>query len=130
MFNSIGNHAPTSTFLTNWPADVATSISGGQYQMEPYCCVNGITPKDYATAWYAFDEGNARFYVLRRLLGHRLTSRHRQQYEDDYDLHWAPGAQHDESTWLKKDLAAHSGKLKFCRFSLSAVLQNQSSPAF
>lgn len=128
MFNSIGNHAPTSTFLTNWPADVATSISGGQYQMEPYCCVNGITPKDYATAWYAFDEGNARFYVLDASWDPANLGTG-SQYEDDYDLHWAPGAQHDESTWLKKDLAAHSGKLKFAVFHYPLYSDQSSQPS-
>jgi hypothetical protein len=64
LFNSIGNHAPTSTFLTEWPADVTASASGGQYQMESYCCIDGIAAKNYGTGWYAFDEGDARFYVL------------------------------------------------------------------
>src|SRR2546430_1134557 len=63
MFNAEGNHAPTTTFRDTWPADVVTADSGGQYQMEPYCCVDGITAKDYMTRWYAFDEGNTRFYI-------------------------------------------------------------------
>ena len=29
MFNSEGNHAPTTTFLTNWPSAVAAAASGG-----------------------------------------------------------------------------------------------------
>jgi hypothetical protein len=47
MFHSIGNHAPTTTFLTNWPSDAVVAASGGTYQMESYCCVDGITTKTY-----------------------------------------------------------------------------------
>ena len=32
--------------------------------METYCCVNGTNSASYPSAWYAFDAGNARFYVL------------------------------------------------------------------
>jgi hypothetical protein len=112
MFNALGNHAPTSTFLVNWPSDAVTAASGGQNQMESYCCVDGITAKSYATTWYAFDEGNARFYILDASwdAGNVGTG---SQYQDDYDVHWAPGAQHDEYTWLASDLAAHPGELKF-----------------
>ncbi len=115
LFNSIGNHAPTSTFLTNWPSDAVTAASGGQYQMESYCCVDGITAKNYMTGWYAFDEGNARFYILDASWdGANLGTG--SQYQDDYDVHWAPGAQHDEYTWLQNDLAAHPTGLKFAVF--------------
>ncbi len=115
MFNSIGNHAPTTTFRDTWPADAVTAASGGQYQMESYCCVDGITARDYMTGWYAFDEGNTRFYILDASWdGANLGTG--SQYQDDYDVHWAAGAQHDEYTWLQNDLAAHPAALKFAVF--------------
>jgi len=131
MFNSMGNHAPTSTFLTNWPSDAVTAASGGQYAMESYCCVDGITTKDYATAWYAFNEGNARFYILDASWDAANLGTG-SQYKDDYDVHWAPGAQHDEYTWLANDLAAHPGALKFAIFHypLHSDQSSQNSDSF
>ncbi len=128
MFNSIGNHAPTSTFLTNWPADTVTAASGGQYQMETYCCIDKITTKDYGTGWYAFDEGNARFYVLDASWDPANLGTG-SQYRDDYDTHWAHGAQHDEYTWLRKDLAAHPTGLKFAVFHYPLHSDQTSQPS-
>src|SRR6266542_2086236 len=128
MFNSIGNHAPTSTFLTSWPADVVSSSSGGQYQIESYCCVDRITAKDYGTGWYAFDEGNARFYILDAAWDPANLGTG-SQYQDDYDTHWAPGAQHDEYTWLRSDLAAHPAALKFAVFHYPLHSDQSSQPS-
>jgi hypothetical protein len=128
MFNSIGNHAPTSTFITQWPADVVTSASGGQYQMESYCCADGITARNYGTGWYAFDEGNARFYILDAAWDPANLGKG-SQYRDDYDTHWAPGAQHDEYTWLNKDLAAHPAELKFAVFHYPLHSDQSSQPS-
>jgi hypothetical protein len=128
MFNSIGNHAPTSTFLTEWPADAVASTSGGQYQMESYCCVDGITAKDYGTGWYAFDEGHARFYILDASWDPANLGTG-SQYQDDYDTHWAPGAQHDEYTWLRNDLAAHPAELKFAIFHYPLYSDQTSQPS-
>jgi hypothetical protein len=128
MFNSIGNHAPTSTFLTEWPADVVTAASGGQYQMESHCCVNGITAKDYGTGWYAFDQGDARFYILDAAWDPANLGRG-SQYQNDYDTHWAPGAQHDEYTWLRHDLAAHPRELKFAIFHYPLHSDQTSQPS-
>src|SRR6266700_1839666 len=128
MFNSIGNHAPTSTFLTTWPADVVSSSSGGQYQIESYCCVDRITAKDYGTGWYAFDEGNARFYILDAAWDPANLGTG-SQYQDDSDTHWAPGAQHDEYTWLRSDLAAHPTALKFAVFHYPLHSDQSSQPS-
>jgi len=128
MFNSIGNHAPTSTFLTEWPADAVTATSGGQYQMESYCCADGIAAKDYGTGWYAFDEGNARFYLLDAAWDPANLGTG-SQYQDDSDTHWAPGAQHDEYTWLRKDLAAHPAELKFAVFHYPLHSDQSSQPS-
>jgi hypothetical protein len=131
MFNAIGNHAPTSTFLTNWPSDTVTAASGGQYQMLSYCCVDGITTKSYATTWYAFDQGSARFYILDASWDAANVGTG-NQYKDDYDVHWAPGAQHDEYTWLKNDLAAHPTGLKFAivHYPLHSDQSSQNSDTY
>jgi len=115
MFDAEGNHAPTNTFLVNWPQGTVAAASGGQYQMDPYCCFDGITAKSYGTAWYAFDEGNARFYILDATWDAANLGTG-SQYQDDYDAHWAPGAQPNEYAWLQNDLAAHPGELKFAIF--------------
>jgi hypothetical protein len=128
MFNSIGNHAPTSTFLTEWPADVVTSASRGQYQMESYCCVDKIAARDYVTGWYAFGEGDARFYILDAAWDPANLGTG-GQYQDDYDTHWAPGAQHDEYGWLRDDLAAHPGALKFAVFHYPLHSDQASQPS-
>ncbi len=131
MFNAIGNHAPTGTFLSNWPSDVVAAASGGQDQMASYCCFDGITAKSYGTAWYAFDEGNARIYILDASWDPANLGTG-SQYQDDYDAHWAPGAQQDEYTWLQNDLAAHAGEVKFAVFHypLHSDQSSQTSDTF
>jgi Calcineurin-like phosphoesterase len=128
MFNAIGNHAPTGTFLLEWPAEAVAAASGGQYQMESYCCVDGIAARDYGTGWYAFDQGNARFYILDAAWDPANLGKG-SQYRDDYDAHWAAGAQHDEYTWLRNDLAAHPAELKFAVFHYPLHSDQSSQPS-
>ena len=46
MFNSIGNHAPTSTFLTEWPANVVTSRPpAGSTRWSPTAASTGSPPR-------------------------------------------------------------------------------------
>lgn len=113
LFNADGNHAPTSTYLINWPQDHAVASSGGTYAMQNYCCLNGTKSADYASAWYAFDAGNARFYVL-DAAWQGSNSGTVTPYEDDYDYHWT--ASSPEYQWLQGDLAAHPSQLKFAVF--------------
>jgi len=115
MFNAEGNHAPTTTFILDWPSSVAAAASGGQFQMNSYCCFDGITAKSYGSVWYAFDVGNARIYILEAAWdGSNVGTG--SQYQNDYDAHWAPGAQPNEYAWLQNDLAAHPNQLKFAVF--------------
>ena len=99
--------------------------------MDSYCCVDGITAKSYGSAWYAFDQGNARFYILDATWDAANVGT-ASQYQVDYDVHWAPGAQHDEYTWLANDLAAHPGQLKFAVFHypLHSDQSSQNSDSF
>jgi hypothetical protein len=112
-FPVLGNHGHNATFLMNWPnTDVAAS-SQGQYQMLTYPGQAGATTTDYPTAYYAFTVGSARFYLLDADWsdGNVGTS---TLYGQDYLNHWQPGDA--EYEWLKADLAAHPGGLKFASF--------------
>src|SRR5262249_16868194 len=70
-FPTQGNHGFSGSlpYFQNWPQDMpvaACAAAGCRYQRDTYCCVGtlGSTTKSYPSAWYAFDWGNSRFYVL------------------------------------------------------------------
>jgi purple acid phosphatase-like protein/calcineurin-like phosphoesterase family protein len=113
MFNLVGNHGFNSTALINWPETRAASSSGGRYVMQTYCCTNGTQSKSYPSAWYAFDAGPARFYVLDAAWANSNVGS-ADLYENDYDNHWTPTSA--EYKWLAQDLQAHAGGLKFAFF--------------
>jgi hypothetical protein len=110
LFNATGNHGFNSVGLNNWPQDAAVSSSAGRYQIDTYCCTNGTTSGSYPSAWYAFSAGNARFYVLEAAWS-SVNNGTATQYENDYDNHWTVNS--TEYQWLKQDLEAHPGGLKF-----------------
>jgi hypothetical protein len=121
FFNPTGNHGFNSTLLSVWPQPTAASSSGGRYAMETYCCVNGTNSASYPSAWYAFDAGNARFYVLEAA----WTSSNRgtaDEYENDYDTHWTPSSA--EYQWLENDLQTHASQLKFAFFHFPMYSSN------
>lgn len=118
IFPTIGNHGFSSPdtnhpSLLTWPQDRAVAMSGGRYIKETYCCLNGTTSRSYPSAWYAFDAGPARFYVLETAWDETNVGT-ASEYQMDYDYHWAPGTPQWE--WLKADLAAHPSVLKFAFF--------------
>ena len=89
LFPAMGNHgfSGATTALNNWPQDKAVASSNGRYARETYCCLNGTTSGEYPSTWYAFDAGNARFYVLEAA----WTSTNpgtSTQYGNDYAYHW------------------------------------------
>lgn len=112
-FPVLGNHGRTGTFLQNWPAQTAVAASDGKYEMISYPGRSGASTASYPTAYYAFTVGQARFYVLDAdwTDGNVGTS---TLYGQDYLNHWSPGTA--EYEWLKADLAAHPGGLKFATF--------------
>jgi hypothetical protein len=115
IYPILGNHGYSNpdTFhpqLLTWPQDRAVSLSGGRYVKETYCCLDGTTSKSYPSAWYAFDAGPARFYLLNAAWD-EVNIGTASEYQVDYDYHWAPGTAQYE--WLKADLAAHPSVLKF-----------------
>jgi hypothetical protein len=115
-FLPMGNHgmASGSSYFLNWPQPATVAASGGAYQMQKYCCLNGTASATYPSAWYAFDYGQARFYVLEAAWANSNTGTG-SLYQNDYDYHWASGS--PEYQWLSADLAAHaSTPLKFSFF--------------
>src|SRR5215213_2033924 len=115
IFPLVGNHGFSSPdtnhpHIITWPQDRAVSTSGGRYTKETYCCLDGTISKSYPSAWYAFDAGPARFYVLETAWDEANVGT-ASEYQVDYDYHWAPGTPQWE--WLKADLAAHPSVLKF-----------------
>jgi Calcineurin-like phosphoesterase/Purple acid Phosphatase, N-terminal domain len=123
MFNSVGNHGFNSTHLAIWPASEAAASSGGRYVMDTYCCANGTRSASYPSAWYAFDAGNARFYVLTAAWANSNVGT-ADTYKNDYDAHWRPeSAQYQ---WLANDLATHPSQLKFAFFHFPMYSSNAS----
>ncbi len=119
MFISPGNHGMSTgetnrtTEQINWPQDVAVATSNGRNVRETYCCVNGTAPASYPSAWYAFDAGPARFYVLQTSWADSNPGTG-DNYANDYAAHWTPSAA--EYQWLQQDLATHPSGLKFAFF--------------
>jgi chitodextrinase len=115
LFPAIGNHGLSSSsinhpHLLNWPQDRAVAASGGRYAKHTYCCLNNTQSATYASAWYAFDAGNARFYILDSAWSEANIGT-ASEYENDYDYHWRAGRA--ERQWLENDLATHRSALKF-----------------
>lgn len=113
LFTAAGNHGlsgPAHTDITTWTQDNAVAGSGGRYQNDTYCCTNGSKSANYASEWYAFDAGNARFYVLDSAWGD-TNGGTASPYANDAAAHFAPGT--PEYTWLLNDLKTHPTQLKF-----------------
>jgi hypothetical protein len=109
MYNALGNHGLTGTFPMLWPQAATAAASGGRYAMETYCCTNGTTSKSYPSAWYAFDAGRARVYVLDASWSNSNVGT-ADLYKNDYDNHWTPSSA--QYQWLAADLAAHPAALR------------------
>ncbi len=118
IFPALGNHgfSSSSTFhphMFTWPQDHAVATSGGRYQTETHCCLNGTQAATYPSAWYAFDAGVARFYVLEAAWADSNVGT-ADSFKNDYDYHWTPtSAQYQ---WLQHDLASNAAPLKFAFF--------------
>jgi uncharacterized repeat protein (TIGR01451 family) len=125
LFPAMGNHgfSGATTALNNWPQEVAVTTSNGRAVKETHCCLNGTNSADYPSIWYAFDAGNARFYVLEAA----WTSTNpgtSTQYGNDYAYHWTTDSA--EYKWLQNDLATHPRALKFAFFHYPLYSDNYS----
>lgn len=124
MFTAPGNHGISGTAhtdITTWTEDRAVSTSGGRYQDDVYCCVNSSNSTHYASEWYAFTAGNARFYVLDASWGDTNPGT-ASPYANDAAAHWAPGT--PEYDWLVSDLKSHPTQLKFAFFHYPLYVDN------
>lgn len=129
IFPSAGNHGLSGTThadLTNWPQDVAVASSAGRYQNDVYCCVNGTSSTNYASAWYAFDAGPARIYVLESAWGDTNVG-NANTYANDAAAHFAPGT--PEYQWLLNDLQTHPSGLKFAVSHFPLYSDSKSQPS-
>jgi hypothetical protein len=126
LFNAMGNHGLNPTALLNWPERLAVASSHGRYRMQSRCCVNGTSTMSFPSAWYAFDAGRARFYVLEAAWKNSAVGSG-SLYENDYDAHWRRRS--DEFRWLKRDLANHPRKVAFAflHFPFHSSNANESS---
>jgi hypothetical protein len=133
IFAAEGNHGFTSStaYIQNFRAPTAAASSGGRFVRETYCCISTLTgPQTYPSAWYAFNWGGARFYVLEAAWSDTYGG-----YQGDFLAHWngpvggcAPCG--DELTWLKADLASHSGTaVKFAFFHYPLHSDSSSQPS-
>ena len=119
-FVAQGNHGFSNfrAALANWPEPSVVRASGGRYRRDDYCCIPTLArARTYASAWYAFDWGPARFYILDAAWADRTGN-----YRGDFFAHWngsVPGCPvcGTELRWLEADLAAHAATpLKFAFF--------------
>ena len=116
FFAAEGNHGFSTNlpYLQDFPAPTSAATSGGRYKQETYCCISTLSgSKSYPSAWYAFNWGSARFYVLDAAWADSEGG-----YQGDFLAHWngpvsGCGPCGAELTWLQNDLAAHTGTLKF-----------------
>lgn len=126
IFPTTGNHGfaradALHPHLLNFPQNVAVATSAGRYVLDTYCCVDGTSSATNPSAWYAFDVGNARFYVLEAAWSNSNVGT-ASMYQVDYDYHWTPSS--PEYQWLAADLAAHPQSLKFAFFHFPIYSDN------
>jgi chitodextrinase len=115
LFSTTGNHGRSSTYLQNWRQPTTVAASNGVYQMQTYSGVDGTTATSYPSNWYAFSTAGARFYVITADWGDtNFGTATGGAYQVDRDYHWQTSS--PEYQWLKADLQAHPGGLKFAFF--------------
>jgi hypothetical protein len=118
IFAAQGNHGflQNQPYLRNFPSGTVARASGGRFRADDYCCTStmGFSHEDYASAWYAFDWGRARFYVLESAWADGGRA-----YQSDFEAHWNGPVRGcavcgRELEWLQRDLAAHANtRVKF-----------------
>jgi fibronectin type 3 domain-containing protein len=129
IFTAAGNHGLAGvqhTDITTWTQASAVATSGGRYQNDVYCCVNGSFSSNYGSEWYAFDAGNARFYILDSAWGD-TNGGTASPYENDALAHFAPGT--PQYQWLLNDLQTHTPQLKFAFSHYPVYSDNKSQPS-
>ncbi len=129
LFTAPGNHGlagVTHADITTWTQSRVVSTSAGRYRNDVYCCLNGSASVNYGSEWYAFDVGNARFYVLDSAWGD-TNGGTASPYANDALAHFAPGT--PEYQWLLNDLQTHTPQLKFAFSHYPLYSDNPSQPS-
>jgi hypothetical protein len=136
FFMAQGNHGfdQFQPYLQNFPQANIAQASRGRLQPDTYCCL-GVMPQSnsFASAWYAFDWGNARFYILEG-----AWSDSNGGYQGDFQAHWngpVPGCSvcGTELQWLQTDLAAHATtplKFAFFHYPLHADVSGEGTDSY
>jgi hypothetical protein len=135
LFPVSGNHGKNATFLQEWPQPVTSG--NGVYTMVSYGSIDGNTPGNYPTVYYAFSTGGVRFYVLDASWDNNVGTATGGSsctaplscplYQVDHDAHWTvPSAEYQ---WLAADLAAHPGGLKFAFFHFPLHSDDTAEPS-
>ena len=120
IFAAQGNHGFSTNlpYLQTFPQNATVAASGGTFAVQSYCCAAGTSgTNNYASAWYAFTWGRARFYVLEAAFADGNGA-----YQGDFTSHWngpvsgcTPCGQ--EMSWLQTDLLNNASvPLKFAFF--------------
>ena len=114
LFSTTGNHGRSNTYLQNWKQPATVAASNGVYAMQTYSGIDNTTSVSYPSNWYAFSTAGARFYLLTADWADNNNGSAANPYQVDRDYHWQTSSA--EYQWLKADLAAHPGGLKFAFF--------------
>jgi hypothetical protein len=109
--------------------------SDGKYAMVNYPSIDGARAGSYPTSYYAFTTGRVRFYMLDASWGDSNTGTAAggkcgqpcDMYQVDHDAHWT--VRSAEYQWLKRDLAAHPGVLKFAFFHFPLYSDQTAEPS-
>src|SRR3954451_16164719 len=129
-FMTLGNHGMTLATFDNWPEARAASSSGGRYSFEAYPSINGSTRTKYPRAWYAFDVGAARFYILQAAWP-SSNEANGTLYSNDYAFNWDPTSTSfgEEYRWLRDDLAVRPNQQKFAFFHFPLYSDHSDEPS-
>ncbi len=140
-FTADGNHGQNVTTLKVWPTPMTTASSGGTYAFNSYSGIDGISGS-FPDDWYAFSTGNVRIYVIDGAWSDGTsgptgtgdatgslcpTPSYCEGYQADADEHWQPSS--PEYRWLKADLAAHPGGIKFAVMHYPVRSVNATQPS-
>jgi Calcineurin-like phosphoesterase len=140
-FTADGNHGQNVTTLKVWPTSTTAASSGGTYAFNSYSGVDGISGS-FPDAWYAFSTGNVRIYVIDGAWSDGTngptgtgnatgslcpTPSYCEGYQADADEHWQTNS--PEYQWLKADLAAHPGGIKFAVMHYPVRSVNATQPS-
>ena len=127
LFSTTGNHGRSQTYLQNWRQPATVAASNGVYAMQTYAGIDGTVATSYPSNWYAFSAAGARFYLLTADWADNNNGTAASPYQVDRDYHWQTSSA--EYQWLKADLAAHPGGLKFAFFHFPLRSDDATEPS-